>query len=399
MNLRTLLGYFFGSRQAIEAIAYAPKAVWLGALFVLSAGFAREYDGVDLLQEPGHVFVPLGVSLPTSFLLFCLLMPALRPQRSAAAGFWRAYWSFLGLYWMTAPLAWLYAIPVERFLSPLGAMQANLWLLAVVSAWRVLLMIRVVSVLFAVRLLHSFCVVMFFADSVAVVALTVTECSLVSLMSGARLSDSEALLRQTTELACWFSLVTWPLWFLLCLGAAMSAGWLKRKPRLLELPRGKVSWSLWALAAFSLVIWAFILPITQAEQRRASEARIMVRRGPLVEAMRWMSQHEPGDFPPSWEPPPRPQAEERQPGVLAIVESLIEADAAPWVRELYLDKIERVLQLNQSHFEVTEDLKRVGYERFVQLLEQMPEGREFMKRNEEQMRLLKMHLDSLKRDP
>ena len=37
--------------------------------------------------------------------------------------------SFLNLYWMTAPLAWLYAIPFERFLSPADATTANLALL------------------------------------------------------------------------------------------------------------------------------------------------------------------------------------------------------------------------------------------------------------------------------
>ena len=52
---------------------------------------------------------------------------------------------------MTAPLAWIYAIPVERFLGAYEATQANLWMLGIVSVWRIVLMIRVVSVLFGAR--------------------------------------------------------------------------------------------------------------------------------------------------------------------------------------------------------------------------------------------------------
>ena len=56
---------------------------------------------------------------------------------------------------MTAPLAWLYAIPYERFLSPVGATRANLWTLGLVAAWRVLLIIRVLVVLLSYRRLFN----------------------------------------------------------------------------------------------------------------------------------------------------------------------------------------------------------------------------------------------------
>ena len=45
-------------------------------LFVISAGFAREYDGEDLLHQPWHVLLPLVTSLITSLLLFVLLETA-----------------------------------------------------------------------------------------------------------------------------------------------------------------------------------------------------------------------------------------------------------------------------------------------------------------------------------
>ncbi len=145
MVLRTLLLYWLGSRQAILTIAADRRAVGLGFLFVLSAGFAREYDGKDLLHEPWHLLLPVGASLLTSFLLFCLTWGIAKARGAQGPPFFTAYRMFLGLFWMTAPLAWLYAIPYERFLSAPDAMSANLWTLGVVSAWRVFLMVRVVS--------------------------------------------------------------------------------------------------------------------------------------------------------------------------------------------------------------------------------------------------------------
>src|SRR5262245_51273237 len=47
VSITTLLRYLTGSREAIVAIAGNRNALWVGFLFVLSAGFAREYDGED----------------------------------------------------------------------------------------------------------------------------------------------------------------------------------------------------------------------------------------------------------------------------------------------------------------------------------------------------------------
>jgi hypothetical protein len=70
MQIRTLFFYLIGKSQAIIEIAGDKRAVWLGILFVLSAGFARDYDGEDLLHEPWHLTIPFAASLLTS--LICL---------------------------------------------------------------------------------------------------------------------------------------------------------------------------------------------------------------------------------------------------------------------------------------------------------------------------------------
>src|SRR5260370_5135520 len=120
MRIRTLLLFLIGQRQAILDLAADRRSLWIGCVFVLSAGFAREYDGKDLLHEPWHLALPYAASLVSSFLLFAVLFEAAREHHWQGPGFWRSYRSFLSLFWMTAPLAWIYAIPFERFMTPLG---------------------------------------------------------------------------------------------------------------------------------------------------------------------------------------------------------------------------------------------------------------------------------------
>jgi hypothetical protein len=66
MTLWTLLKFLAGNRDAIVSAARCNGAIWIGLLFVIAAGFAREYDGEDLLHEPWHLAIPLGASLASS---------------------------------------------------------------------------------------------------------------------------------------------------------------------------------------------------------------------------------------------------------------------------------------------------------------------------------------------
>ncbi len=92
------MAYLVGNRAAIYAIASTPALLWVGLLLVISSGFAREYDGEDLLHEPWHVAIPVGASLVTSFLLFCLCELHSRGRRVPRDGFWSRYRVFLTLY-------------------------------------------------------------------------------------------------------------------------------------------------------------------------------------------------------------------------------------------------------------------------------------------------------------
>src|SRR5262245_51621169 len=112
-----LAGYLLGRRASVLAVASALRLVWVGCLCVLAAGLAREYDGEYLVAEPWYVIVPLAVSVPMSLVLWTLLYWSAMGRAGERLTFWRYYLAFLSLYWMTAPLALLYGVPYERFLS------------------------------------------------------------------------------------------------------------------------------------------------------------------------------------------------------------------------------------------------------------------------------------------
>ncbi len=133
MTVATLLRFLIGNRRAIIDIANCPSAIGVGLLFVLSAGFAREYDGEDLWAEPWHVLIPIAASVATSFVLFVLTFFLLVVHDPKRPGLVSAYRAFLSLYWLTAPFDWLYAIPYERFLTAPQAVEANLWTLGLVA--------------------------------------------------------------------------------------------------------------------------------------------------------------------------------------------------------------------------------------------------------------------------
>lgn len=93
MRLVTWLNYLLGRTRAILEIARCEAALWIGLLFALSAGFAREYDGEDLWHEPWHLAVPLVASLSRILALLpdekdaaATSTPEIRPSETTRTG-------------------------------------------------------------------------------------------------------------------------------------------------------------------------------------------------------------------------------------------------------------------------------------------------------------------------
>jgi hypothetical protein len=343
MQVRTLLRYLIGQRQAILEIASDRRSLLLGFLFVLSAGFAREYDGADLLREPWRLLLPLGVSLAGSLALFALTFGVAKAKKMSAPPVLDSYRVFLGLFWMTAPLAWLYAIPYERFLGAVEATSANLWTLGLVSVWRVALMSRVVSVLMGYRLGTAMLLVVALADTEALLALVISPVPIIEVMGGIQGSESQMLRK---FLALWlgtYGACSLPAWFI---AAGISVrrshpAWHGPPPASTQsLPW---SWPLATLVAISLAIWFVLLPFTQPEQRLRHKVEHALTQGRISDGLAEMSAHSPNDFPPHWDPPPSLPFRHPQPPLLDVMQVIVDEPPAPWVRSIFIKKFKNYL--------------------------------------------------------
>jgi hypothetical protein len=369
MRFRTLGLYLIGNRQAILDLAADPRCLWVGLLLVFSAGLAREYDGQDLLREPWHLLIPVGASLVASFLLFLVACGRLFFRKEGRPPFFTAYRTFLTLFWMTAPLAWLYAIPYERFLSAGYATRANLWTLALVAAWRVALMVRVVSVITGRSVVPALMLVMTFADAAALAAVYMIPKPIVPIMGGVRLTDSENAVVGGTLLVACLGIFSAPIW-----GIGGLIAFFTEKPawQVPANPAGPASASrgLWVLAACSLLIWLPILPWTQAEQHLRSQVERDMKAGRIADALELMSAHAQSDFPPQWEPPPRVGYHETSPKLFDVMDVLVSREYAPWVRASYVDKLRRYIGNDYALYNAQ------SYElpTLVRILERLPEG-------------------------
>ena len=124
---RVLAGRFTGDDLAAAGRTH----LLAGLAFTWLAGIGRYWDSprAHTLQHLG--LGSLAYVLLLSLFLWLLLMP-LRPAR------WR-YVEILTFVCAVSPLALLYAVPVEKFMSLAGARRANVWFLAIVATWRVVL--------------------------------------------------------------------------------------------------------------------------------------------------------------------------------------------------------------------------------------------------------------------
>jgi hypothetical protein len=366
MGIGTLLRYLIGERSGTLTLAGHPRTWLIGLVFVLSASFAREYDGEDLLHEPWYLMLPFGASLLSSLALFGVLYLPSRLARADVPPFVTAYRAFLGLFWMTAPLAWLYAVPYERLLDPVSAARANLFTLALVAAWRVALMVRVGIVLFGLSPLAAFFRVLAFSDTVALVAISVLPFPLVEIMGGVRISEADMVVRGAAKGVACFGGCSFILWWLFAFAAGNRSSWaLSRKPGA-AIPRAEpVRWPLRILAVMSLAIWIPVLPFTQQEQQARWRVESAFREGRPHDALTEMSAHKLADFPPQWEPPPRYLKGDRHEKVLEICDEILRADPAPWVRQHYLERFKVFVENDRWH---NHD------EKVAELLNQMPEG-------------------------
>jgi hypothetical protein len=383
MTLPTLLLYLLGDASAIRAVAADPWSPWVGLLLVLSAGLARSYYSRDLIGQPWHLFVPLAASLPLS-LGFVLFLHALAAYHSGPMPpLLASCRSFLGLFWLTAPLAWLYAIPFGAFLSPNAALRAKLTTLAVVALWRVVLMIRVVSLLLNGDVTTAACAVLLVADCAMLAGLSLNAGSppaastptLFQVMGGISPHEAEEdrdnqdLLMRVGCLATAVGVLTLPLWVLGSFSTPVSGH--EWQMILLDAqPAETPSLGVWVLGAGVSLFFLALLPWTQPPHRRAAWVQRLLKMGKVADAVDYLSARSPHDFPVGCQPPPVSDFHE-PPRFLAVLRTVLDRPAAPWVRAAYLQRFGHYLINPLWYWYYDDELEQV-----VAVLQQLPDGPE-----------------------
>jgi hypothetical protein len=361
LRLATVFRYLVGRKSAIQEIAANQHSLLIGFLFCLSAALARHYDGKYLVREPWFLLAPAGASILTSSIVFLFVYIATSINaRRRLPGIVRSYLSFLGLYWMTAPLAWLYGIPYERFLNEVDAAQANVWTLELVSLWRVLLISRVVSVLTPCSFFSGITKVAVPAFSLLYVALIYARTPLVDWMGGVRVPPSVQPVASAYlgvmfygVFAIFFGGILWLISLTVRSPGATLEGFRRAQ-------RGEVGKALPILASVVVLIFTVALPFTQREQRLRYQVETDLKNNRIDDALTTLATHARNEFPPQWTPPPWPEYGDgdRNPNLVQIVEALKKRNDIPeWVQSAYREKAELYLS-NKPEAETAAEMTR-----------------------------------------
>ncbi len=315
-----LLLFLFGNRGAIERIA-ATRHVWLvGAILVLSAGIARNYDHLDLLRNPEWIIGPFVASLFTSWFIFAWISGPLRLMK--AGPYWRQQGVFLSLVWMTAPCAWLYGIPVEAFTDIVTATKWNIAFLAIVSFWRVAIMVRAVSVLTEVSWKRVLPLLLAPAALEMMVGSWFRGMSLIGIMGGVRLSPQNALLKSAADFtaAAAFGVI------IVCLVCSFIIKGVAKRP--LDRKNPSAPGRSLGIAAFCLLLWALASLSIQPKVANRHRLQVLINGRDYPGAAAFAVEKGKDGFPGHHYLPPAP--EQRFP--LELLDAL-PPDAPDWLRE------------------------------------------------------------------
>jgi hypothetical protein len=378
VSLSIVARYLFGNAGAIREVATNRAALWTGIWLVVLTGIARNYDQNYALETPMWWIGPLVFSFFSgSFLYWIVVLGFARRHLEPTADPQQSQWpTFMALFWMTAPIAWLYAIPVERTFDSYRAAQANLILLAIVSLWRVLLISRVLSVLLEVRFGRVLSWVLVGASLEVIIVVFLGGIFSPSFgrrvmagMAGMRNAPEENLLSSALTLV-W--VCSWALLFLVLLLIAVVRfrGTARRLPAAAP---GRIP--VVSLLVLTLV-WVILAVPAQLEQYRFFVHSHLVSRERYEQALAYVGQYQKSDFPSGRRLEPNPY-EYRVWRDLPPTVALLTTNTPAWVRDVYLSHAAITFTHHRGQYQSLADVARM-----FSALEQLPEGRDWLLTNQ-----------------
>ena len=353
---RHLVGFLLGHRRSIVRALGCRSALGLGLVLVLTAALAREYDTVSLLHRPGDLLGPFAASLILATVLYVWYGSAAWTMSIKVRSPGRFYLAFLSAYWLTAPLAWLYAVPVETFADEVTAIRCNLTFLSVVSIWRVVLFAKIASVLYRIRFLVSLVVLLIPCAAVAFVGIAMTVLRIVGLMGGVRLTLSEQILVNYEEFVAG---VIFYGFIPTVLVAAFAVTMNRRRHaanRWMQQPVGLTT-GVWMVPSLAAAVLLIGLIRFQPPLYRAEVVDRQLRVGDVAGAIESMGRWDTSSVPVHWDPPPSEvRSPSSQPTTEELLVGLEAASPPPWVVRRLLDRVDEQILWRVHPFRRAESL-------------------------------------------
>ncbi|MEZ6040446.1 MAG: hypothetical protein R3C20_08070 [Planctomycetaceae bacterium] len=309
LTLFDVIAFLFGDADSIVRVASSRHNLLVGAMLVLSAALARNWQRHDLSVQPWLLLIPFAASLVSSTALTVLLAlwwPDFRPQMLE----WLP--RMAGLFWMTAPLAWIYGIPFEALVERKSAARARLTALTIVSLWRVALVVRCLCVLLDIHVASAMHLVIFFGIVVAIAAIHFTrrrdrpQNIPMIAMGMAGISSTSSRSPEARVVANFTGCLSALLW----IGLVPSIGltWTSVRPEPpLQIHAGDAvraaSPGVWGASACAIGFWLMILPAAQRKQRSKTRVSNLIESGRYLDAVTFLSETDADSFPVSWVPP------------------------------------------------------------------------------------------------
>jgi len=374
-----------GQSEAIEAVAGNRTSLFTGLVLVLLTAIPRNYDQTYFLESPFWLAGPLIFSFFSGSFLFLILYYGFIRRHLEARKIIsnKAQWRcFMSLFWMTAPIAWLYAIPVERFLGSYQAAEANLTLLALVSLWRVLLMARIISVMQKIKFVRALGWVLVPAclEVLLVVVLGAIFSGdlgrqIMADMSGMRNAPEKILLAAAQNDVSMAAALLLPV-VLILLRVFRIRETVRPFP---EASPGRFpARTLCVLAA----IWIAIAIPAQLEQYRFVTHAKLIETGQYRQSVDYLSHYTRKDFPASRRIEPDPydyQVWKELPEIMAV----LQPSDPEWIRRLYLEHMEVMF----SHRWL--DCGPAALVQMFAALERLPGGKDWIERNRSELSKIK----------
>jgi hypothetical protein len=195
------------------------------------------------------------------------------------------------------------------------------------------------------RARHVVWVVLLFSDGLLLLALMFAPLPVIDFMGGLQQSPQE---RELASMAVTAGMVGCAGAPVLLVGTVVAAERMRAAggvpaPGTVGVPRGAMT-----LAGAALAFWIAALVVVRPEQRNRYEAETRLRSGDVAGALAVMSAHGREDYPPVWDPPPRPSWRIYEPPAAAVRAALVERPPAAWVGEMMWAKCWRDLAVTSN---------------------------------------------------